>query len=430
MSHTNSDLEKKAERLERKAKEEGASKNYDIAILLLNDAKDIYSKLGYLGQIGILDKQINRYQQALDFEKKEILPSKELGQKRRLEADGNRLLEKAKIIKNKGQLEEALKIFKEALEIFEKLEFNYQVKQINWQIKKIEDEIFVNEIDSNEVSPDLKQQSISEIRKLRIKRELEAKKKKEASEKAGKSAFAKRKAIEEERRKKILLMAQEKKRKEEEEQKAWENSLKEAERKRQEEMKEREEKLRKIHEKKKAEEEFVAKADLLLEKGKECVNNKEFQEAKDYYRQAIEMFKDLGWNEQIQVLRAELSNIDLYEKQHEERMKEMILKKEKREKEFQERVDTILAEKKKKEQERLAQLNALPPELKKNLEKAKMNLQRAEREVEADKFERAIGRYKFVLELYATIPKDKMDLSEDISQINDKIEELKSRLEG
>ena len=70
MSKYDVELEKEAEELKKQAKEEVGQKNYDLAILLLMDAKDIYIQLGFQGQINMMDKQIARYKNVVDFEKK------------------------------------------------------------------------------------------------------------------------------------------------------------------------------------------------------------------------------------------------------------------------------------------------------------------------------------------------------------------------
>ena len=109
-------------------------------------------------------------------------------------------------------------------------------------------------------------------------------------------------------------------------------------------------------------------------------------------------------------------------------MKEEFIKKKKREKEFQERVNVVLAEKKKAEDERLAKLRALPPEIQNKIKRARDALQKAEKEQEMSKLKRALGRYEYALELYKSITTDKIDLSKDITETENKITQLKSKL--
>jgi len=97
------------------------------------------------------------------------------------------------------------------------------------------------------------------------------------------------------------------------------------------------------------------------------------------------------------------------------------------EKQFQKRVNEILAEKKQEEQRELDTLKTLPMELKFMIEKAKMLKQKAEKDVNIN-IERALGRYQYILELYNSIPKDKVDLTNEISQIENKIAELEAKM--
>ena len=57
MQKPNNKFEKEAEDLENQAKEEMANKNYDLALLLYMDAKDIYLQIGFRGQVGIIEKK-------------------------------------------------------------------------------------------------------------------------------------------------------------------------------------------------------------------------------------------------------------------------------------------------------------------------------------------------------------------------------------
>lgn len=54
------EIEKEAENLEKQSKEEFNKKNFVIAISLLEEAKEIYKKLGFQGKIGMLNERIAR----------------------------------------------------------------------------------------------------------------------------------------------------------------------------------------------------------------------------------------------------------------------------------------------------------------------------------------------------------------------------------
>ena len=67
------DLEKEAENLERQSKEEFSKKNFILAISLLEEARDIYTKLGYQGKIGMIDKRIFQLKNLVEFSKEETV---------------------------------------------------------------------------------------------------------------------------------------------------------------------------------------------------------------------------------------------------------------------------------------------------------------------------------------------------------------------
>ena len=62
-----------AERLEKQSKEEFQKKDYVSAISLLEEAKEIYSKLGYQGKIGMIDKRIFQLKNLVKFQKQDTM---------------------------------------------------------------------------------------------------------------------------------------------------------------------------------------------------------------------------------------------------------------------------------------------------------------------------------------------------------------------
>ncbi|MFW9826195.1 MAG: hypothetical protein ACFFEY_01080 [Candidatus Thorarchaeota archaeon] len=67
------ELEKEAENLERRSKEEFNKKNFILAISLLEEAKDIYTKLGYQGKVGMIDKRIFQLKNLVEFSKEDTV---------------------------------------------------------------------------------------------------------------------------------------------------------------------------------------------------------------------------------------------------------------------------------------------------------------------------------------------------------------------
>jgi hypothetical protein len=65
------ELEKEAENLENRSKEEFDMRNFVSAISFLEEAMDIYSKLGYHGKIGMIKKRIFQLRNLVKYEKQD-----------------------------------------------------------------------------------------------------------------------------------------------------------------------------------------------------------------------------------------------------------------------------------------------------------------------------------------------------------------------
>ena len=192
-------------------------------------------------------------------------------------------------------------------------------------------------------------------------------------------------------------------------------------------LKEGEKELKVITEKKKGEEKIKDKADWALEQAKVAIKLKQFDKAKTHYKEAIELFRELRWFDQVGILYDEIKNVDKYKLEHQKNLKFESIQTQRAEEQFQKRANGILAEKRQEEQRILARIKALPPELRIIMEKVKMLKEKAEKE-EKINIKRAIGRYQYILELYKSIPNDKIDLTNDISQIKKKIPELEAKM--
>ncbi|MFX1493093.1 MAG: hypothetical protein ACFFBZ_02295, partial [Promethearchaeota archaeon] len=171
MQNIDDDLLKQAEDLEKQSKNEIKNKNYNVAISCLLNAKDIYTRLGLTGQVGILLKEIVRLKNLAkeevrpvflkkeeikpNFPKKEEIKSRsptiditppkdteikmEINGKDVLESKGNRLLEEARYLALNDELNESIKMYNEAYDIFKKINHTYECKQILWQINEIKE---------------------------------------------------------------------------------------------------------------------------------------------------------------------------------------------------------------------------------------------------------------------------------------------------
>jgi len=230
----------------------------------------------------------------------------------------------------------------------------------------------------------------------------------------------------EERRNKLRLQTLENEKKLESE-KISNAKILEREKQKKQEIKEYEVQLKEEQEQLKKQAELKELGGWALEKAKVAVKNKDFDEAKVRYKESIDIFKQLGWFDQVSVLYDEIKNIEKYKVEDIKKRDHDSQKLKREDVEFQNRVNGILLEKKIEEEKKTDRLKGLTPEIKHIMEKAKAVQQKAEKEEKVN-INRAIDRYQYIIELYKSIPKDKLDLTADISQIEEKIENLKSKI--
>jgi len=136
------ELEKKAEELEKNSKEEFNNKKFTLAITLLEEAKEIYSKLGFQGKIGMINKRITQMKNLIEFEKQESVVQtkgeqdfqkrvqKVISEKKRYEdkkaivqtapsSELKKVLEKIQMLKEKAEKEEKLNKFSRVIGRYE-----------------------------------------------------------------------------------------------------------------------------------------------------------------------------------------------------------------------------------------------------------------------------------------------------------------------
>lgn len=174
-------------------------------------------------------------------------------------------------------------------------------------------------------------------------------------------------------------------------------------------------------------EKLTKKAEIAMDQAKSAINNGEFNEAKDFYKKAIETFKILGWYDQVDILYTEIKNLEKYKTEYLKKRTYESRKQQQTEEYLQKRTDALIEEKKQKDALKLASMQGLPPDIKNVLEKINMLKYKAEKEEKASKYERALNRCQYILELYSSIPPDKLDLTSQIFEIKKKIDDLKSK---
>ncbi len=452
MLNRETDLLKEAEKLENQSKIAEGNKNYELAISVLMQVKDNYTKLGLTGQVSIVIKEILRLQHLKrdekmsiqrfggdqeKFEPKSQLKSgtERLGESKFenaqiSEANGNVILEKARNLALEDKYDDSLKLYNEAYSLFNHLEYKYECKQILWQINEIKDYQRMAEFRKSKGVPinlkDIVALASAERRRQRIQQGLGAN---TQPVEIDEYKYKKRNNSNLTRPKGYKLLEQMKltEKRNEMLKSTSQSNVKEQEKTFESKWKEKQNKLNKLKEKKKREDELIAKGQELLENGNQKLKRKEYDEAKVFYTQAIELFTQLGWHNQISILEKELRNIDMYKKDEEKKGEMARLTKLKQEQDFQSRVSKVMSEKERYNKKLQQQKTALPPDIRSKIEKIKLVQVKAEKEESSNNFSRALARYQYIIELYQSIPKETIDLSNEISKIEQKILDLKAK---
>ena len=452
MLNRETDLLKEAEELENQSKIAERDKNYELAITALMQAKDNYTKLGLNGQVSIIIKEIVRLRRLKGDEKgsiqryegnqEKIEPKSQLKSSLEKlgeiklkntqisETNGNAILEKARNLALEDKYEDSLKLYNEAYSVFKHLEYDYECKQILWQINEIKDYQRMAEFRKSKGIPinlkDIVSLASAERRRQRIQQGLGANARPVEIEEY-KNTIRNRSNTTRPKGSKLLEQMKLTEKRNEELKKTSLSNVKEQQKNFESKWKEKQNKLDTLREEKKQKDELIAKGQEILEKGTQKLKQKEYNEAKVLYTQAIELFTQLGWHNQIGILEKELKNIDLHKKEEEKKGEIARLNKLKHEQEFQSRVSKVMSEKQRLSEKLQQTHSALPPDLRSKIEKIKLVQNKAEKEELSNNFSRALSRYQYILELYQSIPKERFDFSNKVSEVEQKILDLKAK---
>jgi hypothetical protein len=441
---------KEAEELERQSKIAIRDKNYGVAIEALMKAKDNYTKIGLTGQVSIIIKEIvklknlardgnvsltmskekrsvpeERSQFKISLEKVKETKSEDTSIS---EANGYQILENARSLALEDKYDEAMKLYNEAYSLFKQLNYEYECKQILLQLNDIRDyQRWAQLRKSKGVQLNLRDivsLASAERRRQKIQKGLGVKK--APIEIAG---YKPKKPREPSKTTRKLFEQMKANDQREVNLKKQTNSIAiEQQEQRKLKSKEHRDKIQLFRDKKKHEDELINKGQEILEMGNQKLKQKDYDAAKVLYTQAIELFTQLGWHHQITILKKELRNIDLYKKEEELKLKKASYSKIKEEQDFQQRVSKVLNEKQKYQAKQQERQRAVSPEIKSKLEKVELVRAKADKEESMSKFSRVLARYQYILSLYNSIPKDAIDLSEQISEVEQKILDLKAKL--
>ncbi len=450
MQNQDRDLLKEAEELENQSKIAIRSNNYGFAIQALMKAKENYTKIGLTGQVSIVIKEIVRLKNLAqdknvsvtlprekNFIHEEISQFKISQDKLKetksedtsiSEANGYQILENARTVALEDKYDEAIKLYNEAYSLFKHLNSEYECKQILLQINDIRDYHRSAQLRKSKGIQlnlrDIVSLASAEKRRQKIQKGLGVKK--APSEIAGTKP---RKPSEPAKTPhKLFEQMKMSEQKEEQLKKQTYSNVTEQQKQRKIKMKEKQEKIQILRDKKIQDDELTSKGQELLELGNQKLKQKEFDEAKNLYTQAIGLFTQLGWYDQITILRNEIRNIELYKREEELKLKKASYSKIKEEQDFQKRVSDVLNEKQKNQAKQQERQRALPPEIKSKLERVELVRTKADKEESMNNFPRVLSRYQYILSLYNSIPKDIINLTEDIRLIEQKIIDVKAKL--
>jgi hypothetical protein len=439
MDNMKNTLITEAEEFERLSKIEVRRQNYEDAIFFLLQAKAKYEEAGLTGQVSILIKEIVKLKNLTSISPiQEVISSedkakREINHKENLEERGIETLEKAYESASSGELVKAIEIYDEAYNIYKKLNYDYECKQILWQINEIKEHQKWNKRGRVDIKnlplKDIISLSEAEKRRRKIQEKLTGPKEKvkiETQKEISSAPISER--VIETKKPKLLRQIQEREKKEQLKKEKEEQIRQEMQDIRLQKIKTKQEKLKAIQQQRKEEDELIYQANSYLDQANRNLKNKKYDEAKEFYTRSIKIFTSLGWNNQVKILSQELKNIEIYKK--EAARKEYLAQQRivQSEQKFQKRVSTVIDEKERFLEKKRREEAVLPPEIKLKLEKAQFTKEKAEKEEKIPNLERALARYKYVLELYKSIPPESLDISEEIKYIKQKVSELKEKM--
>ncbi len=170
--------------------------------------------------------------------------------------------------------------------------------------------------------------------------------------------------------------------------------------------------------------ELEKEAETLEKQSKEEFDRKNFVLAISLLEEAAELYSKLGYQGKISMINKrifQLRNLVKFEKQD-------TVVKTKGEIDLQKRAETVLKEKERYNNKKLAEQKVLPPEMRRKIEQIKLLLEKAGKEENLAKYQRVIGRYEYILELYKSIPKDVLNFSKEIYEIEKKLSIIREKL--
>ncbi len=342
------------------------------------------------------------------------------------EVEAEELEKQAKVELKKKNYQTSKPLFEKARDIYIQLNYMGKVNIIEKQLAQIKRVIEYEQRTNKKPATEIK----GMINQVQKKEEITANKDIEEIEPQEKKSLDNRKDFlsEAELRRARIREQMIKREKETEFRRSQDQKIKERENLKKQEIQARQEESRIDAEKEKNKEILMKEGENALDRAKMAIENKKFKEAKGFYREAINIFKELGWFDQVDILYQEVKHIEIYEEEYFKKKSSQMQKRQEQEEHFQKRVDTLLDEKKQKDELKSAKFKNIPSDVKITIDKVRLLLEKAKKEENAKLYQRALNRYQYILELYNSIPPDKLDLSGEKFELKNKIDDLKSKI--
>jgi hypothetical protein len=169
---------------------------------------------------------------------------------------------------------------------------------------------------------------------------------------------------------------------------------------------------------------LLEEAESRLNAAKKASDRKDFDEAARSYEKAANIFKDLGWNQQADTLFEEVKLVHLMKEKQEKEKLEAEDRQKRQAQEFENRAQKLLEEQEQQKQKIEEAKKKVSPEIQLKIETADYVLEKAKELESKEKWDKAAGRYIYLLELY----KELAYPPEKCKPIEEKITKLKAKL--
>ena len=137
--------------------------------------------------------------------------------------------------------------------------------------------------------------------------------------------------------------------------------------------------------------------------------------------------EEIGWTQQADMLFKEIDNVHHQKTLYERRIANEQAKQTRLQQEYQSREDQLREEQEEKQRKIESERNKLSPELQRKVDTAQMVLEKAQELEQKEKWDKALSRYEYLVELYNELGISIISQNQ-IDEVQSKIEELRGKL--